>query len=217
MNCECTSRSTCSTTKGDHSTSTVQGEGSEGVQDFQEDQHLMARIAIDEPGALQALMDLHGDSIRQSIGHLTAWSTDTDDLFQETMVRVWRNAKSYRGESPLRPWMVRIAARVCHNHARSGQRWLRMLKRFWDAQHGKTSIDATNRDDRWEQLQTAMHQLAYSDREILVLYHLEQWSTEMLMHHFQITSEAVYVRIHRARQRLRALLPSPGGITYDRT
>jgi RNA polymerase sigma-70 factor (ECF subfamily) len=36
-----------------------------------------------------------------------------DDLTQETYLRAFRSVKSFRGDSPLRPWLLTIARRVC--------------------------------------------------------------------------------------------------------
>lgn len=36
-----------------------------------------------------------------------------DDLTQETYLRAFRSVRSFRGDSPLRPWLFTIARRVC--------------------------------------------------------------------------------------------------------
>jgi RNA polymerase sigma-70 factor (ECF subfamily) len=50
-----------------------------------------------------------------------------EDLTQETFVRAFRSLPTYRGESPVLPWLLTIARRVCADHVRGRQRQRRLL------------------------------------------------------------------------------------------
>ena len=50
-----------------------------------------------------------------------AWQTDAgshlDDLVQETFLRAFRGAHTYRSTAPARSWLLSVARRVCLDHA----------------------------------------------------------------------------------------------------
>lgn len=55
---------------------------------------------------------------------------EEQDLVQETYERVLRALPSFRGEAPVRAWMVSIARRVCADHVRRRQLQRRLLGRL---------------------------------------------------------------------------------------
>ena len=54
---------------------------------------------------------------------------EVDDLVQETYLRAVKSLESYRGESPVLPWLLTIARRTCADHVRRRQRERRILER----------------------------------------------------------------------------------------
>jgi RNA polymerase sigma-70 factor (ECF subfamily) len=50
----------------------------------------------------------YGDSLQKLAFHLTGHKEDADDLFQETLLRAYRYAGNFRGESSLKTWLTRI-------------------------------------------------------------------------------------------------------------
>ncbi len=59
---------------------------------------------------------------------------------------------------------------------------------------------------REDQMQRAMSLLTHSDRELLVLYHLEQQSLDAIEELLGVKVETLHVRLHRARQRLKTIV-----------
>jgi RNA polymerase sigma-70 factor (ECF subfamily) len=55
---------------------------------------------------------------------------DEEDLVQETYLRAARALPAYRGESPVLPWLLSIARRVCADDVRKRQRRRRLLQRL---------------------------------------------------------------------------------------
>lgn len=53
-----------------------------------------------------------------------------EDLVQETYVRAMRALPSYRGEAPVRAWLLSIARNVCADHVRRRDRQNRLLRRL---------------------------------------------------------------------------------------
>ena len=134
------------------------------------------RLRGNDANALQELIDLHGQSIRNLVSRLMAFDPEIEDVIQNTWVQVWRKMDSFRDQSSLKTWIARIAITQCRNHQRSVRRWMRRLQDRWkmDVAKSTDSKFTKNRDDpRWELIQAAMQTLPYRDREILVLVYLQ--------------------------------------------
>ena len=64
------------------------------------------------------------------------------DLAQETYLRVLKSMHTFRGDSPVLPWVLSIARRVCADHVRRTQRHRRLIDRVGrlgvarDPEHG---------------------------------------------------------------------------------
>jgi RNA polymerase sigma-70 factor (ECF subfamily) len=55
---------------------------------------------------------------------------EEDDLVQETYLRALRGIAGFRGDSPVQPWLLSIARRVCADHVRRRVRQRRLLDRI---------------------------------------------------------------------------------------
>ena len=174
------------------------------------DLDLARRLASDTSGALDEVVQTHGAHLRRLLGSLSGWSDDLDDLMQETLLKAWTNAKTYRGEAPLQHWLTRIAVGVCRNHQRSSRRWFKHLRSYWSQQTPDSAI--AKEDPRVDEMQQAMNRLSHSDRELLVLFHIEQQSPDVMATVLSVKIETLHVRLHRARTRLRDLLKQSGEI-----
>jgi len=54
---------------------------------------------------------------------------EVDDLVQDTYVRAFGGLGRYRGDAPVRVWLLAIARHVCADHVRRRQRRRRLLDR----------------------------------------------------------------------------------------
>ena len=148
----------------------------------------------------------HGSILRRLIGSLVAWNGDEDDLLQETLLRVWKQSSSYRGDAPFKHWMTRIAVRVCRNHQRTMRRYLKRLKTLWSFAPDSMSNAIPQEDVRWEKMQFVMTKLPYRDRELIVLHYLEQHTLESIAMDLGVRIESLHIRLHRSRERLKSLM-----------
>jgi len=75
---------------------------------------LMARVQARDEAAFGRLVNRHVDSLHRYLTRLTGSTADADELAQETFLRLWQQAGSYRpGTVRLTTWLHRIA----HNAA----------------------------------------------------------------------------------------------------
>lgn len=55
---------------------------------------------------------------------------ETEDLVQETYLRAVKALPTYRGDAPVRVWLLSIARRTCADHVRRRQRQRRLMQRL---------------------------------------------------------------------------------------
>ena len=178
----------------------------ESVQNRCNDLELAQRVATNSPGAIEELIELHGDHLKRLIGNLSGSSSSQDDLLQETLLKAWMSANSYRDEAPLRHWLTKIAVRVCRNHHRGYRRLLTHLKSLWEHRSEQLREASAGVSPHEDSMNQAMTKLSYSDRELLVLYYLEEQTMSALSVQLGVKESTLHVRLHRSRERLKSLL-----------
>jgi RNA polymerase sigma-70 factor (ECF subfamily) len=124
-------------------------------------------------------------------------------------VQVYLKARTFRGESSLETWLTRITINRCRSLQR--RKWL-SLDQLWRATREATSSEpVVGHDELESRVRTALQRLPRRQREVIVMYYLEEMSTSQVAAVLHATEGAVNVRLHRARKRLEALLAPSGG------
>ena len=87
------------------------------------DEALMAQVAGGDERAFERLLSRHLDRIHHYLWRLTGGSADCDDLAQETFIKVWLKARSFRpGHARVTTWLHRIAHNAAMDHMRKAAR-----------------------------------------------------------------------------------------------
>lgn len=90
------------------------------------DTHIMEMLknpATRDKGFLQ-LMDAFKKPVYWHIRRMVVSHEDAEDILQETFIKVYRFADSFKGESRLFTWIYRIATNECSQHFRKNKNWL---------------------------------------------------------------------------------------------
>jgi len=130
---------------------------------------------------------------------------DAEDVVQEVFVRVYLKRHSFRGESSLRTWLMRITV----NCIRSTQRRrILTLEMLWRSRPREESALERGPEisEQARQAREAIAKLASRDREVVVLHYLEEMPVAIVAEVTGISQGAVMVRLHRARKKLADLL-----------
>ena len=153
---------------------------------------------------LRALVDEHGAAIyRVAIG-IVRDPALAEDVVQETIIRVWKSLPTFRGESPIRGWILRIA----HNVAVSLLRKIR--DEAWDpgTMPERTASDDVSRTvverDDLVALGEALDGLDELSRSLIVLREVEGLSYDEIAETLEISLPTVKTRLLRARRTLQA-------------
>ena len=173
-----------------------------------------ASTAAEPLGSLEVLYRAHARAVARFLARLDGPRPDLEDLVHDVFLRADADRARFRAASTVRTWLFGIA----YNLLRARRRRER-LRRFLLREHAPTlappaapSPDATlDAAGAWRTLAPALAALPEHERVVLVLFELESASGAEIAAALGVKPATVWVRLHRARARLRALLETSGG------
>ena len=134
-----------------------------------------------------------------------------EDLLNETMMEVWRQAGRFEGRSAVNTWVFSIA------HHRAVSRFRKRRESMLDDDHAATLADDAPMPDQRAQasgmsrlLARLMQQLTFEHREILHLAYYQEFSVQEIADALDLPPNTVKTRMFYARQRLKVLLEESG-------
>lgn len=183
-------------------------------QDQKGDSELILSSASGDRAAFDELVARHQAAVYRFAYALTRDAARAEDAMQETFLAAWRTHSGFRGDSTPRSWLLAITrnAVIRQQRRRAGEPEdftpLEELGAMagWGAGDDPEKM-AMRRQDR-RLLMGALQSLAESDREILLLRELEEFTGDETAAILQIPLSAMKTRLHRARLRLAAALRS---------
>jgi RNA polymerase sigma-70 factor (ECF subfamily) len=181
------------------------------------DLHIMRRVAQGDRQALADLYVSHGPALFQYLQHLTADRDLAEELLQDTLVAVWKNAGSYRAEGSARAWLFGIARRRAYKRLRHQEPPRVDLAELDDLPapdlEPETALLAGIARD---ELAGALLQLLPIHREVLLLTFVHDLSYAETAGILGIPVGTVKSRLSNARRSMRTLLGSQPGRQQER-
>jgi RNA polymerase sigma factor (sigma-70 family) len=170
------------------------------------DEELIQQAASRRPQALAALFDRHNRRLFTLFVKLGHARSGSEDLVQESFLRMLRYAASFRPGSRFMPWMYQIARNVAADafNARPREELHDHATLEGIAQAAAEGPESAHDQRELERrLERALGMLARDKRELVLLSRVRQLSTEDLAGLFGCTTNAVKVRLHRSLEELR--------------
>jgi RNA polymerase sigma-70 factor (ECF subfamily) len=182
---------------------------------------ILRRIAAGEREAFADIVRQFQRPLFGFLGRMGLAPALADELAQETFVRAWRGLDGYRpARGAFSTWLYTIARNLAvdalarHGRDDRGSPDAIVVDRFAD---GRDDADAVPEDgdapaERFEQrdaqrrLHAALRRLPVADRAVIALFYLAERDLADVARIEGTTVGAIKVRLHRARQRLRALM-----------
>jgi RNA polymerase sigma-70 factor (ECF subfamily) len=140
-----------------------------------------------------------------------------EDLFQDTLMAMFQNLESFRGEAPFGAWLKRIAIRRCLMFLRSPWNRVRLHLELPEDGSGPASdwLDGPLSSPalREESLDVgrALASLSPTARAVIWLYEVEGYSHEEIAAEFGRTVSFSKSQVARAHRKLRAWFEPQGG------
>ncbi len=173
------------------------------------EEQIVAQVLAGKTSEFRRLVEQHQQSIFRFARNLIGDEHDAEDITQEVFLAAFDKLASYDAKrASLQTWLFTIARNRCIN----------CLKRNQPVIDGQAIADtqpAANDNDSariefWKHLDEALDTLPIEQKTAFVLAEIEGLPYADVAHVEQTTLGTVKSRIHRARQRLRAVMaPTP--------
>ena len=160
-------------------------------------------IADDDQHAFGELVKRHQSAVRGLLRQLTR--TDValaDDLAQETLLRAYKNIRSFRGEARFSTWLYRIAYNCFREDARRRKELVGIDEEQWQAERDPHTVDPGLRHD----LMQALNLLPLHERTAVVLCCQNGLSHDEAARVLDIPLGTVKTNILRGREKLKRTL-----------
>lgn len=176
--------------------------------DEAEDTLLRFRFARREPQAFDEVVATYQSRVTRLAQRLLAWSADADDVVQDVFLAAFTKAGSFRGEASLWTWLTALTLNRCRRfHRRAALvRRVRSTLGLSAGGHAPAADSRSGSDETARQVRSAVAALPPIEREVIVLYYLEQRSMSQISELLGVSSNALQVRMHRGRQKLKSAL-----------
>lgn len=162
-------------------------------------------------GEADAFREVYESERRVLYGFLVRLCGDANvaaDLFQNTWLKLVRNASNLREDTSVRAWLLTVARREAISHRRAR---LLDVSRFLEV---SSATEASSPSDAaLFELRSALDRLAPRDREVLLLTCVQGLSGREAADALGIAEAALRQRVRRARRRLSEMwsgLPAVG-------
>ena len=167
------------------------------------DDALMARVRVRDQAAFNRLLARHLSAIHGYVLRLTHSHADADELAQETFLKVWAKADTYRpGVVQFSTWLHRIAHNLCMDELRRTRPEALENPDSHPSEASGPERDLAARESA-ARLQHLLGTLPVSQRAALLLTEVQGLSSQQVADIMNLGVHAVESLLARARRTLR--------------
>lgn len=150
------------------------------------------------------MIDAH-ERVIYKVCYFSARNRDElEDLFQETVLNLWKSFPNFRGESKVTTWIYRIALNTCinFNSQHSTHDRLETVPLTTDVVGNLAADD--DRDSLFQELHESIDRLNEKERQLILLW-LEEMSYQTMADILGTTTNNIGVKLNHIRHKLRKM------------
>lgn len=138
----------------------------------------------------------YGDTVYRVAYNFVKAHADSEDIVQETYLKLYRSDKVFDSEEHVKAWLIRVAANLAKNHIKSPA-----VSRRTELDEG---ISAPETEEG--ELRAAMKELPEKYGIVIYLHYFEGYGTREIASILKLTESNVKARLKRGREKLKAFL-----------
>lgn len=184
---------------------------------------LIIELKAGSHAALGALYDRYNRLVFRTAVGITGDSEAAADVMQEAFLRLYRFVDRIEPERPLEPWLARVTANLSYTWVRRRQ-WQQPLEDIAEWFAGEKNLiphHAAELDEEWRQVEKAIQSLPLSQRVVITLYYINDFSLKEISEILSVPAGTVKSRLHYGRLALKKCMSSEesvyAGVQYDFT
>lgn len=177
-------------------------------EDILKEENLVAQLKEGSKEAFDGLYEKYKDIAIRTAYLITGNLSDSEDVTQETFVKVWLHIRELKNDSGFKPWMMQILVRTAYKAGRKRKREIpddeaviRMENRI-----DISSLDKIIRQEEAEMIAMAVKALPVKLRVVVVMHYYNMLSVKEIAQALGIMEGTVKSRLHTARKRMQKML-----------
>ena len=167
------------------------------------DFELVQRTLSGDDEAFARLVRRHQRNVYNLGYRIMGSREDAEDITQETFLAAYEHLKSYDKRWPFKNWLLSIAHNKCVD-------WLRKGRPHYEldgVEDAKARVEEmVLRNERSETIQSALQELSFEDRAVVILKYWEGMSYKEIAETLNVNEGSVRNRLYRARKALAEML-----------
>ena len=172
------------------------------------DDILIAQVLKGDNAAFRMLVERHQNLVFTIAFRITGKREEAEEVAQDVFLKVYNNLAGFEGTAKFSSWLYRIAYNTALTKIRNRKEAFKTLDNF-DNSNYKSSAAVLNEAEQVftkEYLDKAINLLEPDESTLITLFYLSEQSLEEIAQVLNIEANAVKVRLHRARKKLREKL-----------
>lgn len=162
---------------------------------------------VSKDKAFLQLMDKYKKPIYWHIRRMVGSHEDAEDILQETFIRFYRFAGSFKGESKLSTWLYRIAVNECTMHFRKNKKRLKNSTPINGEIDGEPShTELEKHDFIIHKFQCAVQQLPEKQKIVFNLRYYDEMSYEDIRQILNSSVNTLKTNYHYACEKIKKYL-----------
>lgn len=168
------------------------------------DEELVRRVGTGDPAAVQTLVARKLPRILALAARMLGDPAEAEDVAQETFVRIWRHASSWRrGNARFDTWIHRVTLNLCYDRLRRRREWV--TDDLPEIADPAPPADAHTREDA-RRVEQALQTIAPRQREAIILVYYQEMSNIEAAAALEISVDALESLLSRGRRSLHTIL-----------
>lgn len=165
----------------------------------------MLRSANNRDHGFRALISRYGDRLYRHVYRLCDDASDTDDILQNVLIKVFQHAEQFEGRSQLYTWLYRVAT----NEALS---FLQRKRERASPEERERALEAMRAEPwwdaeaAWQTLEEAIRQLPDKQKAVFNLRYFDEMPYEQMSQILDTSVGALKASFHHALKKVESYL-----------
>lgn len=172
------------------------------------DTDIISQVLLGNQHAYATLVERYQNFVFTIVLRYVKSREDAEEIAQDSFIKAYRSLKDFKGTAKFTTWLYTIATTTCITFLRRKKLEIHSLdneKLFAVADNidGGMSANSIEQKSRVSMVSEAIRLLNPDDAQIITLFYKGEQALEEIAQILGIESNAVKVRLHRARARLK--------------
>jgi len=172
------------------------------------DEILIQQVLKGDSASFRMLVERHQNLVFTIAFRITGKREEAEEVAQDVFLKVYNNLAGFEGTAKFSSWLYRIAYNTALTKIRNRKEEVKTLDGFELSSTSMNSAVLNEAEQVFtkEYLDKAINLLEPDESTLITLFYLSEQSLEEIAQVLNIEANAVKVRLHRARKKLREKL-----------